>query len=665
MCGIAGIINKNGFEATIVSKMTDIIKHRGPNDEGFVVWRNFDEKPLVLSGNDTPTRPVENDLEYLSQIHIETVGDLKVKVALGHRRLAILDLTPAGHQPMSYMNGRYWIVLNGEIYNYIELREELLAKGYQFASNSDTEVVLASYHEWGTDCQHRFNGMWAFVVYDTEKQELFMSRDRYGIKPLYYWFSPDGSLCFASEIKQFTVLPGWKALLNKRRAYDYLFYSLTDHTDETMFKNVHHIPAAHCYISRMESLKPNEFNKIQTTKWYEPKYTGFKGSFEEATSNFKAIFKDAIKLHLRADVAVGTALSGGLDSSAIVCEIHHLLRSQQKTELQKTFSSCALDERFDEKKWVDIVVSETNVDATYLYPKGEDVFELTDKILWHQDEPYQSQSVFLAYHVFRAASEKGVVVLLNGQGADEYVSGYDEFNALRKTEAFRKMRLNELWREWNDKPISETLSEILKIYYYIFPKSARKYFAKKTRRYREIRPLINLSIKGDSHPYDVMPYGHNDVFNIAYRQIFHDPLQRYLRWEDRNSMAHSVEARVPFLDYRLVEFTTQLPTSYLDDKGEPKKIIRYSLAGILPEKIRQRKDKKGFVTPEEKWLKEEFSEQFKKELQQSIADSKGIIHERALVHVTKMMNNQVPFDYFYWHLILFGKWMRLFNVEVE
>ena len=236
MCGIAGIINRKSIVSpSEIVRMCDIISHRGPDDEGYIAIL---DQGNPLWGEDTPIAVRDSVFPYSPKAHIKSIDGLDSKVVLGHRRLAIIDVSPSGHQPMSYDTGNYWIVLNGEIYNYKELRETLEAKGYSFYSNTDTEVVLASYMEWGVDCQHKLKGMWAFVIYDKQRDAIFMSRDRFGIKPLYYYLADDGNFYFASEIKQFTVLKGWNARLNHNRATDYLFFSVTDHTEETMFKSI-------------------------------------------------------------------------------------------------------------------------------------------------------------------------------------------------------------------------------------------------------------------------------------------------------------------------------------------------------------------------------------------------------------------------------------------
>ena len=667
MCGIAGIINPQGTKIKEIKIACDIIRHRGPDDEGYVFFKNHTAHFTALGGRDTPAEVFRSDYSYNPTQQVSTYFDDEAIVVLGHRRLSIVDLSAAGHQPMSYNNDKYWIVFNGEIYNYIEIRKELINKGYKFASNTDTEVVLAAYQEWGIDCFARFNGMWAFAIYDCYTREIILTRDRYGIKPLYYWISPVGSFCFGSEIKQFTGLQGWKAKLNHQRAYDYLFYSLTDHTDETMFRGVFQIPPGCFFKSEVLKIKPTKDQKINYNRWYYPKYNGYTKSFKEAICEFRDLFKSAVEVHLRSDVPVGSALSGGLDSSAIVSHVNFLLNKKGKVELQKTFSSCSKDQRFDEKKWIDEVVKYTLVDAHFVYPKGQDVFKLTEKILWHQDEPYQSQSAFAAYHVFEKAKKENVIVLLNGQGADEYLSGYGAFRLFRHRQYLSKLKLSELFNEKADVGLNEKYLYILKLFYLEFPFSFTRNISYLTKKYRLYKSIFNddkLKYK-KIHPYSLIPFKQNTIFEIAYHQILFEPLQKYLHWEDRNSMAHSVEARVPFLDHRLVEFTTQLPVDYFDGVNEQKKIMRHALKGILPEVIRNRKDKIGFITPEQRWFIEDFPNEFIDYFKENLKYSQGIIHEKnALKYLINVQKGVEEFDYTYWRIILFCVWMKVFNVEI-
>ena len=248
MCGISVLIqiNKNNFDPVSVKKMSDIILHRGPDDEGYVLFNHTTKKPLIFSGDDTPNIVKTAGLSYTSAQNISDSQINNVKVAFGHRRLSIIDLSPAGHQPMPYQDGRYWITYNGEVYNWKELRTELESLGHRFNSHTDTEIILAAYAQWGKDCLHHLNGMWAFVIFDRETNTIFAARDRFGIKPLYYWYSPGGFLAFASEIKQFTVLPGWLPKLNRARAHDFLVHAISDHSHETLFMGVFQIRGGVC-----------------------------------------------------------------------------------------------------------------------------------------------------------------------------------------------------------------------------------------------------------------------------------------------------------------------------------------------------------------------------------------------------------------------------------
>jgi asparagine synthase (glutamine-hydrolysing) len=662
MCGISGVISKNNIHVDSFVRMNQIIKHRGPDDEGFVLFSDNDV--LVLGSEDTAKESWSSNELYSPKKDIKS-SSIEANIGFGHRRLSILDLSPKGHQPMCTKDERYWITFNGEVYNYIEIREELIDLGYAFSTDTDTEVILASYQEWGVACQHRFNGMWAFAIYDRKEKTIFLSRDRFGIKPLYYWFSQDGDFYFASEIKQFTVLPGWKAVLNKEMALDYLYYALTDHTEETLFRGVYSIPPSHFVYEKIEDLKSNKY-KLKTEQWYTLKSGDSNLTFDQAKSQFLDKFKDSIKLHLRADVPIGSALSGGLDSSSIVSYINLLLREANKSELQKTFSSCSEDPRFDERIWIEEVVKETQVDGHYVYPKGEDVFKLTEKLIWHMDEPYQSQSAFLGYHVFEEARKNNVIVLLNGQGADEYLSGYTSYRFLRQKRLVKKFKWLQLYNEQGSikgviKMIGITSLDLL-------PKELNHslHFRRKKNRY--FSKIINLDILNTKriHPYKRLKYRNQSHKTISNHQLFKEPLQKYLRWEDRNSMAHSVEARVPFLDYRLVEFVHTLPLDYLDAPNHSKKILVEALKGILPEKVRNRKDKKGFITPEQRWFMDDFSKDFLDLFEENIKYAKGVINaEEAKKYLINMQKGIIPFDYSYWHIILFCLWMKSFNVEIE
>ena len=665
MCGISGVISQKKIKVDSFFKMNQVINHRGPDDEGFVFFKEHDI--IVAGSNQTSIDSWQSSENYSPTYNIKEIKDDDFILAFGHRRLSILDLSPKGHQPLCDDTGRYWITYNGEIYNYLELRDELEKLGFQFNTTTDTEVILVAFKAWGIDCQNKFNGMWSFAIFDSKEKKIFLSRDRFGIKPFYYWFDFFGNFFFASEIKQFTVLDGWKSLLNKNRAYDYLYYSLTDHTEETLFKNVFCLPPGHCFYGNLDDVLIQKSKKrLSVVNWYVSSEIAFKGTFNEAKDIFLDRFKEAIKLHLRADVSVGSALSGGLDSSSIVSCINVFLKDQGKSELQKTFSSCSLDEKYDEKKWIDEVVKATGVDSYFVYPDGKDVFSLTEKIVWHMDEPYQSQSVFLGYHVFKKARENNVIVLLNGQGADEYLSGYSDFKILRQKKLFKKLKFKQLFKELNS--FSELSTIVKGIVIELLPRSIIFALSTRTNHHKKLDRIIEIKqlVKKKKHPYSNKKYSKSDPVEISKYQLFNDPLQRYLKWEDRNSMAHSVEARVPFLDYRLVEFSQSLPLEFLDAPAKTKKILVESMEGILNEKVRQRKDKKGFITPEQRWLISDYPEEFINLIESTAKYSMGIIKkEEAVKYIRSMQRGEIEFDYSYWRIIQFCIWMKVFNVQVE
>jgi asparagine synthase (glutamine-hydrolysing) len=663
MCGISGFITiEKKLQADSIFRMNSTITHRGPDDEGVVL---FDENDFCVLGSSDTAEKSWNSVEVYSPQKSTEFSSFTSNVGFGHRRLSILDLSSKGHQPFCTRDAKFWITFNGEVYNYLEIRNELIELGYFFSTDTDTEVILYAYQEWGIECQHRFNGMWAFAIYDRQEKTLFLSRDRFGIKPLYYWFSPDGDFYFASEIKQFTVLPGWTAVLNKERGVDFLFYALTDHSEETLFKGVKTLLPSHFILTTIESLLVNSSTLI-CQNWYSIKITNSTVSFEEAKVDFLEKFKNSVNLHLRSDVTVGSSLSGGLDSSSIVQIVNLLLRQQNKSKLQKTFSSCSEDQRFDERFWMEEVVKDTEVDAHYVYPKGEDVFKLTDKLIWHVEEPYQSQSVFLGYHVYEMARRSNVKVLLSGQGADEYLSGYNSFRNFRLKTLAKRFKLRQLYSEIGS--VSKIIKILLNIAFDKLPSMLRYKLSFFNKKNRLLSKIVNLNILDNEriHPYKYLKHNDNSYRSISNHQLFKEPLQKYLKWEDRISMLHSIEARVPFLEYQLIEFVYSLPLDYLDAPGQSKKILVEALKGILTEKVRIRKDKQGFTTPERRWFITDFSADFLKVFDEDISYAKGIINAKeARAYLVKMQKGDIPFDYSYWHIILFCKWMKIFDVSLD
>jgi len=675
MCGIAGFLSFAPQPAKLIGRMTDLVRHRGPDDEGFVLFQDLYDAPRVCGGPDTPKNVYQAGMMYAPKENLYNLGDYPITLALGHRRLSIVDLSPLGHQPMSSSDGRYWIVFNGEVYNHIELRAELEKVGYQFISHSDTEVILAAYDHWGVDCLTHFNGMWALVIFDRKAKRLFLARDRFGVKPLYYRISKFG-VVFASEIKQFTALPDWRAKMNGQRVYDFLNWGITDHTDETLFAGVFQVRGGQAAVLDLTQMSMHRDRfivdaKLPVYSWYELSPQPFKGTIEEAAQEFRAKLFDAVKLRLRADVPVGSCLSGGLDSSSIVCIANQLLREQNVHSLQKTFSACADVARFDERKWIDIVVNAMGVEAHYVYPPLSGLFDEAPLITWHQDEPFGSTSIYAQWNVFRLAAQNNVKVMLDGQGADEQLAGYHGFFGPRLASLFRSLHWLDLIRE---------ITTMRRLHGYHYG-TVLAYLANSTLPERIKNPLRRASGGVDASPAwlnvdklgclptnPMIALGASSaktVQALSIAQLTASNLPMLLHWEDRDSMGHSIESRVPFLDYRLVEFVIGLPDEYKLSGGVTKRVLRDGMMGILPNEICERMDKMGFVTPEESWLRESASDVFRAQLADAVFVSHGIFKQAEVENMLeKMIDGRARFSFLPWRIISLGHWIKQFKVTL-
>ncbi len=669
MCGVSGFVSTNPRPAFPILGMTDIIRHRGPDDEGFALFNNGRQAPLLLGNGDYIARYSRSSLPYApSASKVEALTN-SATVALGHRRLAIVDLSIAGHQPMCGADERYWIVFNGEIYNHEALRHDLEDVGYQFRSGSDTEVILAAYVHWGRDCLSRLNGMWAFAIFDVQNQELFLSRDRFGIKPLYYWVAPDGTFCFASEIKQFTQFPGWAAHLNAERAYDFLAWGLTDHTDETLFSQVYQLRPGHLMVLNVGGFVPDKTGRLPVTRWYELRPREFAGSYEQAAAEFKERLTNSVGLELHADVPVGSCLSGGLDSSSIVCIINGLLKTQGTVDLQRTFSAVSDVARFDESNWISAVVDAVQVRDYYVEPPLDHLFDEITSITWHQDEPFGSTSVYAQWNVFRLAAENDVKVMLDGQGADEQLAGYHGYFGPRFAGLLRSGRLRELWKEMQAVKSLHGYSELRSLMYIgnvMLPHRIKQRLRALNNRNHDSPSWLDIQKLGvsPSDPLHQLGNYSTNIRSMSAAQLTATNLQMLLHWEDRDSMAHSIEARVPFLDHELVEFVLGLPDEFKLHRAVTKRVQRTAMSGILPDRIRDRFDKMGFVTPEETWMLERAPEIFRQRLQTAVETSRGILNSNAVELFDNMLTGKAKFSFAPWRMISFGEWMRSFQVEV-
>ena len=658
MCGISALISFDGFDiAPHIRPMTDLIRHRGPDDEGYMLLLQKGGDKVILGADDSPDSVYRAGFPYTPKISIKKWAMLPCRLALGHRRLSIMDPSPAGHQPMMTPDERYVLVYNGEIYNFLELREELAAGGYIFHSNTDTEVVLAAYSTWGSSCLDRFIGMFAFVLFDTLKEQLFVARDRFGVKPLYYWFSPKGFLAFASEIKQFSILPGWKACLNGHRAYDFLARKWSDHTAETLFSGVNQLRGGefiHCSLTEINAGLP-------IRKWYElrPNITDL--DFEKSADHLKKLFYDSIHLHLRADVPIGTGLSGGVDSSSIVCVINEILREKGSQALQNTFSSCSSIEAYDERPFIAEVVRKTKVKTHYTFPPLEELFDTSKKILWHQDEPYLSTSIYAEWHVFKIVSEASVKATLEGHGADELFAGYPVFFKAQLQNLLMKGSWIELIREYFSIRKAHSNNPELSL----VNRFKRLATGSEKHGYGFKPSWLNIS-QNQYEEDNLLTYMKNDstVNDMSRTQLLYSSLPAQLHWADRDSMAHSVECRVPFLDHRIAEFVLGLPEDYKIRQGITKRILRKSLGDKLPEKVARRSDKMGYVTPEEVWAKKDAPDVFMEAIKRALEQSKGKLNNPLILKsASKIIYGTAPYDPALWRVISFGAWMEQFSVE--
>jgi asparagine synthase (glutamine-hydrolysing) len=503
-------------------------------------------------------------------------------VCLGHLRLAIIDLTDAGLEPFAGADGRLQLVFNGEIYNYLELRDELRSHGHVFRTQTDTEVLLEAYRRWGVRCVERFNGMWAFAIWDRDRRSLFASRDRLGVKPLYYRLD-GGRLSFASEP---WVVRADAPLANRAAIRDYLEQGYLDQGDETFFAGVRRLPPAHSLTFDARCLRLERYWQLEQA---DPP--------PDPVEAVRETFLDAVRLQLRADVPVGTALSGGIDSSSIAVGVAH-----HGHERQKTVTAYFEDEGFDERRFANAVVERTGAEAHWVSFGAEELVDDLPAIVRAQGEPFGSTSICAGWYVMRAARQAGLTVMLDGQGGDEIFAGYRAFFGYRLSDLLRAGRVGEAAAEL--RAFAGVNGPRWAAVALVNPHVPERLRLAARARLRGAEGLLSPELRRlDRHD---APNGH--VFPDRLRRQLQLVLGRrglpeLLRYEDRNSMAHSLEARVPLLDHRLVELAFSLPGDELIRRGETKSVLRRALGDLLPSVVRDRRDKLGFVTPEARFLR--------------------------------------------------------------
>lgn len=574
MCGIAGWFYKNlthNTEQERIQKMTNAIAHRGPDAEGFFLENN---------------------------------------IALGHRRLSIIDLSEDGNQPMFSHDNAYVIVFNGEIYNYVELKEELAQLGATFQNSTDTEVIIEAYRFWGKNCVKRFNGMWAFCLYDREKKECFFSRDRFGIKPLYVLDRED-VFAFASEAKAILAAFPEENLPDYDMVYRYLWDGVPEDRDEKCFyRNIKRFEQAQSMVYHLDT------NEQEKEQYWDVDEEAFRKKWiigKNPVKTCKMLLEDAVKIRMRADVEVGSCLSGGLDSSAIVG-----ICKKKFGFTMHTFSSIYSDKDCNEKEYIDEVnqFNETIPHLIYPEPEKHSLLDAFQRILYHHDGPNGGASLYSQYSVMQGV-HGNVKVVLDGQGADELFGGYIPYYGYRLQDMMQDNKLRNrcaaiktiaiLTKEWPDMVSSiqsDAMVQALGIK--LYKKIIKKYKKQDTVRTVGNYPLFTKEFL-ESVNKDVS-FSEKQITGALNarlcKEVTRDSIPMLLHNEDGNSMAFSIESRVPFLDYRLVEFGLALDGKYKIRNEWTKWIVRKSCKEYLPKKVEKRKNKMGFPAPFARWLRE-------------------------------------------------------------
>jgi asparagine synthase (glutamine-hydrolysing) len=612
MCGINGYISfsKKLDLTKVVESMNAATKHRGPDAEGI----------YVDSG-----------------------------VGLGHVRLSIIDLNSTSNQPMYSSSNDYVLTYNGEIYNYKELKKEL--SEYDFQTNSDSEVIIAAYQKWGEKCLSRLNGMFSFVIYDKQNKSLFVARDRYGVKPFYYFF--DGtSFVFSSEIKGILSTKIIDPVLNEAVFYDFVVFNRTDHLENTCFDQIKNLRPGNCIKINLEA------KQVDVVKWYTlPQEHLFNGTLKDMNAEVLESVKDSVKMHLVGDVAIGSALSGGLDSSIIVSLLRDI---EGDGRVIHTFSA-VYDENWgrDERVYIEEVVNRKNLSSNFVFPDEKRLLKDIDKLIYQQEEPFASASLFASWCVYSEASKKNIKVLLNGQGADELFA-YDYMAAFYFHELFKQFKWMKLIKEvfqFNKKQL-DVLFTMKLFAFLLVPKSLKN-------------RLINVSdllvSKTFFKKYQGQSSFYTDFFSVnglndSVRKHLQMKLNHLLRVEDKNSMMFGVEGRVPFLEMNLVKVALSIPSEFKVRNGEVKYILKNALKNFLPKLIYNRTNKIGYETPMDKWMRSDvFIDELNKLLNEPFQPMEKYLN---LKHVRKCWEDHCDTKKNYspiiWKYFYLTKWYNIY-----
>ena len=603
MCGIAGLIYKNNsvVQKESLSKMTDIMSHRGPDSEGF-----------YMNGN----------------------------LGLGHRRLSIIDVSDAANQPF-YLEQKHVLVFNGAIYNYIELKEELKELGYTFKTHSDTEVLLSAYDCWGEECVKKFNGMWSFAIFDVKKNILFCSRDRFGIKPFYYYTDKE-KFVFASEIKPILEIEKIETA-NLQTILTFLIINISDQTNETYFKDIFKLPGAHNLIY---DLNTNDFT---IRKYYDIEFNEeiSKLNLEDSIVLFEKEFEKSIQLRLRSDVKIGAAVSSGLDSSYLAAVATKNLRAINKDDNFVAITVGSLDKEFDETALSEVVTDHLEIKHDIIKPKTDEFKNSFEKVIFIHEEPFGGISIYMQKFLMKEANKLGIKVLLDGQGADEILLGYSRYSAAYlKSHSFLK---NLRFLKNIKSHYSISLIKACKIYFYYTNFSVKKMMYRKRGSIMKFKYFKKVDY---SKTID-LTNSYKNIFKLQKNEIFWCQLPELLKWEDKNAMNYSIESRLPYLDYKFVEACLSINNNYKIKNGWSKYILRKNLEKYLPDEITYNNKKIGFNAPVEHWWPRS------KEILETINNSK------ILQQILKKKIKFVADRDLEWRLYNIAVWERLYNMKLD
>lgn len=576
MCGITGYYSPNKYESkpNSIIGMTDLIRHRGPDDVGYTFIDTRLNSSIDASDTDSP-KSIKEKI-----INVNSLNEVYHNLAFGHRRYAIVDLSPAGHQPYWDENNSVCVCINGEIYNYIELKKELEERGHKFISESDTEVVVKAYLEWGVDCFEKFNGTWALSLYDSNKNKLLLSRDRIGKNPLYYTIL-NNVLYWSSEIKSLLYVCGIDAFaINEQAIFDYINYGIRDFDNNTFWKEIYTFPAAtFAWVDESLSFQNNVYWTIPKKRMKSSEI-----SFEDAKNQFRKLLTDALNIRLRSDIPIGFTLSGGLDSSSLLA-----LFTQELKKSTVSFTVEFPEKGANEEPFARMVAEKCgkNVEYKVIKPLDTDFWKEANNYIWIMEEPFHSPNLYADYTIQKELKSQGFGAMINGAAGDELLAGYENMYSIYILNLFN----NEKFKLITEFMSFNSMERLIKLMIQSINNIKKKIFNQNRLSF------LTLSAKTEERHFpknfDERMIGNMGSWLMNY----------WLRSGNKSYFLVPMESRAPFLDYNLIDFVYRLPSEYLIKNGWHKFILRKAIEDLLPKKVVWRKRKMGFPFPYQEWLK--------------------------------------------------------------